>query len=153
MTREHLPFITLWHNQMDKVIPADTTGVYAKDSIGYSMTDESTLNSLFAFSSQAPETAEYLLDKDPDAYLAHFGLKPKPWQHFTAQSLGYYDEIQKILQWGKAQGIILPPLPPSFLLGNKLNETLKAVVISNFRQIRYQLSTRARLLIRKWKKA
>jgi hypothetical protein len=153
LTRKHLPFITLWRNQMDKVIPYDTSGVYAKGNIGYSMTDESVLNSLFAFSSLAPEISEYLLDKDPTAYLAHFGLKPKPWQHFTTQSLRYYDEIQKILLWGKASGIILPPLPSSFLPAYRYTETIRALLLSSYRQIRYQLSSQARLLLRKWKKA
>ncbi len=31
-------------------------------------------------------TSEYLMDKDPDAACIHFGLNPKPWQHWTLQA-------------------------------------------------------------------
>ncbi|MDD2332332.1 MAG: hypothetical protein PHI68_06755, partial [Candidatus Cloacimonetes bacterium] len=109
LTREHIPFIEFWKEQMEKVIPLDTLGVYARNSIAYAMTDESVINSLFAFSSKAPETSTYMLDKDPQAYCAHFGLKPKPWQHWTLQALVHYDFIFDLLNWAKINKISLPP--------------------------------------------
>jgi hypothetical protein len=153
LSRNHLPFIDLWHSQMEKVIPAHVKSVYNKESIAYSMTDESTINSLLAFSSLAPRIYEYQMDKNPDGYLAHFGLKPKPWQHWTTQSLHYYDEVFKLIQWGKAQGYRLPALPPSFLPRNRLTETLRANFVSKYRLYRYTLSTQARYFLKRWRKA
>ena len=138
--REHLDFIELWHRQMDKVIPIDTVGVYAKQSKAYSMTDESVLNSLFAFSSKAPKTCQYQMDTDPDAYCLHFGLSPKPWEHWSRQSLKHYRLIMNLLIWAKAEGIKLPVYPKSFLARYYMWEKLRASLEYWFKQSRYQMS-------------
>jgi len=149
ITKEHLPFIRLWQQQMEKVIPLDTVGVYSKSSVAYAMTDESVINSLFAFSSQAPATTEYLLDKDKNAYCAHFGLKPKPWQHWTVQSLQYYDFLIDLLIWAKLNKIDLPPIPNSMLPSNKSKEVLRAFTIDHYRQVRFSGSTFIRKILKK----
>ncbi len=151
MTRQHVPFIDLWKTQMFKVIPETTKGVYAKDSIAYSMTDESTINSLFAFSSRAPETTEYLLDKDETAYCAHFGLMPKPWQHFTLPTYRYYDQIQKFIQHARDNGIKLPPLPDSFDPKYRSREYLRARIQASYRIQRYKTSTLIRRALKLFK--
>lgn len=148
LNRTHLPFIRFWQNQMEKVIPEDTSGVYAKNSIAYSMTDESVINSLFAYSSAAPEVTEYLLDKDSKAYCAHFGLMPKPWQHFTVQSLHYYEQIQVLLHWAKAIGIALPPIPLAFISSNRWKEIIRAHISAIYKKNRYKLSTKIRKILR-----
>ncbi len=148
LNKEHLPFIKLWQRQMEAVIPENTEGVYAKDSVAYSMTDESVINSLFAFSSKTPITTEYLLDKDPNAYCAHFGLYPKPWQHWTRQSLKYYQQIQDILHWAHGQKMLSIGLPPAFLPGNKTNELIMAYIRALYSQTRYKTSTILRKLLR-----
>lgn len=148
LSRQHLPFISLWQKQMEKVIPESTKGVYAKDSYAYSMTDESVLNSLFAFSSAAPQTTEYLMDKDPAAICIHFGLNPKPWNHWTRQAFMVYNDVQNLLKWAKKEGLKLPPIPPSFDPINKNMEFRRACAIGTYRDLRYQLSTFVRKGIR-----
>ncbi len=148
LTQKHKPFIDLWQEQMYKVIPSTTKGVYEKGSTAYSMTDESVINSLFAFSSKAPMTSEYLLDKDKNAYCAHFGLMPKPWRHFTTQTLKYYDHIQALIEFAKMKNVPLPALPQSFHAGNRTYETIRAYTHASFKKSRYLLSTQVRKLIR-----
>lgn len=149
LTREHHPFIKLWGEQMDRVISVNTLGVYDTNSVGYSMTDESTINSLFAFSSQAPESAQYLLDTDQTAFLAHFGLQPKPWVHFTTQSMRYYKLIQTLLAWGKSKGFVMPPLPAAFNPANYCYEAARSLLLAMFRNVRYAISTHSRALTQK----
>ncbi len=144
LTKAHLPFISLWQSQMEKVIPLGTKGVYASDSVAYSMTDESVLNSLFAFSSQAPQIYGYLMDKDPNAYCIHFGLSPKPWEHWTKQAFSSYHEIQHLIHWAIQQKIKLPKLTSSLKLENKNREFLSASIRGSYRDVRYQLSSIAR---------
>lgn len=144
----HIRFIEKWREQMEKVIPADSTGVYAKKSAAYSMTDESVLNSLFAFYSQAPSTCEYQMDKNPQKACLHFGLNPKPWKHWTRQSLNHYNYIMTLLDWASNNNISLPQLPKSFQAKYKYSETFLAYVQQFYKAARYRTST----LLRKLKK-
>ncbi len=139
--RQHLDFIEQWHRQMDKVIPIDTVGVYAKHSPAYSMTDESVLNSLFAFSSHAPKTCQYQMDTDPEAYCLHFGLSPKPWEHWSRQSLKHYKLIMNLLIWAKAQGMKVPVYPKSFRASNYVQEKFRASLEHWFKKSRYHISS------------
>ncbi len=148
LCEEHLPFIELWKSQMLKVIPADTKGVYSKNSIAYSMTDESVINSLFAFSSQAPQTAEYMMDKDPSATCIHFGLNPKPWQHWTLTALKHYDYLQSLILWGRAERIELPQLSSSLLPVNRWKEQQRALLLDSLKSLRFKLSSHAREFFR-----
>ncbi|MCD8480253.1 MAG: hypothetical protein LRZ88_08530 [Candidatus Cloacimonetes bacterium] len=149
INRSHLPFIKLWQQQMEKVIPADTTGVYSPKSEAYSMTDESVINSLFAYSADAPPTSEYLMDKDPEAACIHFGLNPKPWKHWTLQAFNYYGEVQSILDWARQQKIALPQLPESFKPGNMQAEYRRAQLSILYKDLRYQLSSGLRAALRR----
>ena len=151
INRGHLPFIELWKQQMMKVIPPDTIGVYSKDSVAYSMTDESVINSLFAFSSHAPRTAEYLMDKDPKAMCIHFGLTPKPWEHWTLPALKHYGYIQMLILWAKKQGIKLPPLPYSLRIRNRKRETFTALAGDSWKTLRFKTSNSLRSILRRIK--
>jgi len=148
LNKSHLPFIQLWQDQMMKVIPADTKGVYNKNSIGYSMTDESTINSLFAYSSEAPVVAEYQLDKDPDAFLAHFGLPPKPWVKWSKNNLRYYDLVIDLVKWMQDAQFILPPIPDALDIKKKKVAFLEAEFIHHYKMTRYRVSTLVRSLLR-----
>lgn len=148
MNQSHLDFVKLWKKQMEKVIPAHITGVYNPQSEAYSMTDESVINSLFAFSSLAPETHEYLLDRDPEASCIHFGLSPKPWQGWTLQSFNTWGLIQNLLNWANKEGIALPELPSSFRNENMRKEYKKALFLTIYKDIRYKLSSGFRVVLR-----
>ena len=112
--RSHFPFIEKWKSQMDKVIPDTMSSVYDKKSLAYFMTDESVLNSLFAFLNNSPTVSEYPFDKGVKPEVVHFGLRPKPWEAWTRRDLIYYDDIQRILDWCQKEGYEIPPLPKSF---------------------------------------
>lgn len=148
MNRSHLDFVKLWKKQMEKVIPARITDVYNPQSVAYSMTDESVINSLFAFSSLAPNTYEYLLDRDPEASCIHFGLRPKPWQGWTLQTFHAYGLVQTLLNWAIRQGIALPELPPSFRSENMRKEYQKAIFLTIYKDVRYRLSSSFRAFLR-----
>ncbi|MCK9584888.1 MAG: hypothetical protein M0R69_08330 [Candidatus Cloacimonetes bacterium] len=148
LNRSHRDFISLWQSQMLKVIPSDTEGVYNKSSAAYFMTDESVLSSLFAFSSQAPQTAKYLMDIEPDATCIHFGLKPKPWQALTLQGLRHIDYIDTLINWGAAEKIFLPALPASFRLENRKAEYRRAHLRNWGSNLRYNISTALRAALR-----
>lgn len=145
INRSHLGFIERWNKQMEKVIPQNTTGVYEKTSLAYSMTDESALNSLFAFSSEAPSTHEYQMDRDAKAACLHFGLNPKPWQHWTKQSLNHYRYVMDLINWAKSNDILLPPLPISFKPEYKFIEVIMAYTRHLYRVTRYNVSSRIRI--------
>jgi hypothetical protein len=151
ISKEHLPFIELWREQMEKVIPRETTGVYSPKSEAYSMTDESVINSLFAFSAAAPPTSEYLMDKDPEAACIHFGLNPKPWKHWTMQAFNYYGEVQSILEWARQQKIALPQLPESFEPRNMQEEYRRAQISIMYKDLRYQISSGLRAALRRFR--
>jgi hypothetical protein len=148
LNKQHLPFIELWKAQMLKVIPPDTRGVYSKNSVAYSMTDESVINSLFAFSAQAPETTAYLMDKQADAACIHFGLNPKPWQHWTLSALKHYDYIQTLISWGRKKGISLPQLSPSLLPINRKQEANLALLRDSLKALRFNASSGVRTILR-----
>lgn len=148
MNRSHLDFVTLWKKQMEKVIPAHITGVYNPQSVAYSMTDESVINSLFAFSSLAPKTHEYLLDRDPEASCIHFGLNPKPWQGWTLQSFNSWGLIQNLLNWAGKEGIALPELPSSFRSEHMHSEYKKALFLTIYKDLRYSISSSFRAILR-----
>jgi len=139
--KKDIEFIEFWHNQMEKVIGEEATGVYHKDSIAYFMTDESVLNSLLAFSSNAPEIGGYPFDKIPGKKVIHFGMNPKPWEGWTLRQMNYYPLISSVINWCRENDIDLPAIPDSLKQSNFHKEYLKAFVMSNYRAIRYSVSS------------
>lgn len=139
--KDNIDFIKLWQSQMEKVIIDNNLQVYDKSSVGYFMTDESVLNSLMAFSGKALKVDEYQFDLDHNKLLVHFGLNPKPWIHWTKRGLLHYDLTMEILEWCKAKGYRLPPLPSSFRRSNKTHEVLMANVRHYYNSLKYNVST------------
>src|SRR5579859_3524965 len=118
--RRHLDFIQRWYEQLNKIIPAEDQGVVNNTSFAYRQTDEEILNSLMAFSRCAPPVdGKYLLDKDPSAFVLHFGMLPKPWQGWQKRFLPYYDKVLGVVDWAKSAGYKTPPIPPALERKNK----------------------------------
>ena len=151
LTRAQLPFISLWKEQMEKVIIDNKLQVYNKSSVGYFMTDESVFNSLCAFSSKAPNIQEYKFDKHEDRLLAHFALSPKPWIHWTARSIRFHGELMKILQWCRDEGYRLPPLPNSLKPENYHKELRRLKTRGLFTTARFKLSSQVKKVQAKFK--
>ena len=82
------------------------------------MTDESVLSSVIAFSRSTPEISEFQLNKDPGAHVAHFGANPKPWKRWRKQTWYTRKPVLDTLDWAKANGYALPPVPPSLRRSN-----------------------------------
>src|SRR5205814_1942206 len=93
--RRHMDFIRRWGEQIKKVIPPDVNTIIDPTSVAYAMTDESVLNSLLAFSELAPPRSEFQLDQDENAFVAHFGLSPKPWNRWQYSHLKFFDYIME----------------------------------------------------------
>ena len=117
--RDHLPFIEKYKKQMLKVLPQDAT-LEDKRNPAYFMADESVLSSLFAFGEDAPEITEYMFDKDPQAFLAHFSQKPKPWNRWSHHVLKHYDSLMEVLRWVRESEYALPAMPFSLNERNRI---------------------------------
>jgi hypothetical protein len=113
--RKYFSFVRKWQNQMLKVLPnefnksAHTTGSFA-----YPQMDESVLESMLAFSADAPPLRRGLLDQDPDAYVAHLGPKPKHWLVLIPKKLKYFVPITRMVYYAHRNAYRVPPLPRTF---------------------------------------
>ncbi|MFI4911271.1 MAG: hypothetical protein ACIAQZ_06340 [Sedimentisphaeraceae bacterium JB056] len=104
--------IKKWREQMLKVIPNKDEGVVDQSNFAYFQTDESVLNSVLCFAEGAPRPVEFLLDKDPDAFFAHYTFKPKPWQQWDRYSLRYYEPTLYVVEQAIKEGYQTPPEIP-----------------------------------------
>ncbi|MDB6125658.1 MAG: hypothetical protein JWQ71_4651 [Pedosphaera sp.] len=112
--RRHLNFIKRWDEQLKKVIPAEDQGVVNPNSFAYRQTDEEVINSLLIFSRHAPPIdGQYLLDKDPNAFVLHLGMTPKPWQGWQHRHIQYYDRVVSVVEWVQEKGYKTPLMPMS----------------------------------------
>ena len=118
--QRHLDFVRQWKSQIAKVIPPAHAGVVDNRNPAYFMTDESVMTSLLAFSNIAPTPGEFLLDRDAKAHVAHFGANPKPWTQWRLRLWYCHPHIMSLLDWARASGYKLPPLPWSFEKRNRL---------------------------------
>ena len=118
--KRHLDFVRQWKSQIAKVIPPTHAGVVDHRNPAYFMTDESVMTSLLAFSNIAPTPGEFLLDRDAQAHVAHFGANPKPWTQWRLRLWYCHPHIMSLLDWARANGYKLPPLPWSFEKRNRL---------------------------------
>ncbi len=107
--RQEKFIIEKWREQMLKVIPNENKGVVDQSNFAYFQTDESVLNSVLCFAKGAPKPVEFLLDKDPNAFFAHFTFKPKPWQHWEKYSLKYYEQTLYVVEQAVKEGFKTPP--------------------------------------------
>ena len=111
--REHLAFARRWHAQMMKVLPNQgTRQAHDFRNFAYSQLDESVLNSLLAFSEQAPPLTRGRFDLDPSACLIHLGpCNPRYWTFWRLDRLRYYQPVVELLEWAVKNGRRTPPLP------------------------------------------
>lgn len=126
--RRHLPFIDLWERQIDQVMPSGDGGVVNHEQPAYFMTDESVFSSLLAFSPEAPPIAPFALNKIPERHVAHFGVKPKPWDGWAQPTLYAYDEAMAAIDHARKVCPELPDLPPSLRRENRLRYIAAAKV-------------------------
>ena len=116
--RKHLDFVRQWQRQIYKVLPETLRVTHNMKSEAYFQTDEFVLNSLLAFAADAPPLRRTRLDKDPEAYMAHLGPKPKPWVLWSPEKLRFYPEVAALVEWAEQDGYELPPIPWSYQRGN-----------------------------------
>ncbi len=116
--RKFRPFLELWHAQMIKIL-VDNKEVVDMHNPAYFMTDESVLNSLLFFRSDAPKICDtYGLNEDWNALYAHYSLSPKPWILWNAFQYRFYDMTMDTIDWALEHGF-LPPDPLPFMLRRK----------------------------------
>jgi hypothetical protein len=124
--RRHLPFISLWERQIDKVLPVVDGGVCNREQPAYFMTDESVFSSLLAFSASAPPIADFQLDCIPEKHVAHFGVKPKPWDGWAQPTFYAYEDAMAAIDYAQKVCTNLPKLPPSLQRRNRLRYQIVA---------------------------
>lgn len=118
--RKILPFIARWQDQINRVLPATTSGAHDFSSLAYSQVDESVLNSLLAFAHDAPTCKPTMLNIDPAAYLAHLGPNhPKPWVLWRPEKIRYYPQVARCFDWAAKEGYELPKVPWTFKSSHK----------------------------------
>ena len=110
--RDNRDTIEKWRKQMLIAIPNKDEGVVDQSNFAYFQTDESVLNSVLCFANGAPKPVEFLLDKDPSAFFAHYTFRPKPWQCWDRYSLRYYEPTLYVVEEAIRQGYKTPPKIP-----------------------------------------
>jgi len=105
--KDHLDFIDRWGDHMQKVLPMDGGNF---DHVAYQMMGDFTLSSVLAFARTSPPVYEMMLDKDPDAYVAHLGPSPKFWKLWPPSKIKYVKQVFDILDWSRNKGYRLPEL-------------------------------------------
>lgn len=135
--REELDFIRHWDAQIRRVIPdSSSAGVVNDRSIAYFLLDEAVMSSLLAFAEATPELKPYLMDRDSECAVVHFGGRPKPWDRWLLRNMKYFDQIAGLLEWAEAQGWSLPSTPWHFLRKNRKLCYLNALLFELKRQIK-----------------
>ena len=110
-------FVQDWGLFMKKVLPYEKTDF---NHVAYEMMGDFTLSAMLAFAENAPPVMPMMLDKDPDAYVAHLGPKPKFWELWPKSKLQYFPQIIHFLNWAREQKYMTPPLPWTLQNKNKL---------------------------------
>ena len=116
LNRKWLPFLKLWDEQINSVLPLDV-GILMKKGSAYFQTDESVLGSLLCFYPEAPKVSEqYKFDGkiDKSRVYVHFGYNPKPWQMWNAWAMRWREEAFSTIDWLVGEGVVKKgdvPLP------------------------------------------
>jgi len=116
-------FLERWRDQMKQVLPEGDIGVVDRRSKAYFQTDESVLNSLLCFMKEAPEvTANFQLNKNPEALFIHFVAHPKPWHGWSSYAFPHFDRYVSVAEYLLENHFKLPggSMPYSLLRKNKL---------------------------------
>ncbi len=115
------PFLAKWRDQMLAVLPKNDIGVVNTHSMAYFQTDESVLNSLLCFLSDAPlPTDSYGMNQNPEALFIHFVSHPKPWAGWTNYAWRHYKTYLAVVEYVLAERLDLPgKLPFPLRPGNE----------------------------------
>jgi hypothetical protein len=130
-----MPFIEHWERQMRKVLNPECGTLDSKNP-AYYLTDESVLNSLLAFAEFSPNVAEYKLAAARNRHIAHFISSPKPWVHWLPRNLYCLPFVLETIEWAKANGKEVPPLPPSLQATRKTRSILEAHLFARLKRAR-----------------
>ncbi len=138
ISKQYIGFAQKWQDQMLKILPEKRTKTASdRMSTAYFQLDESVLNSLLAFSNDAPPVFRGCLDADSSAYVAHLGpCDPKPWILWRKERLRYYPLVLDLLEWARKSGYQLPQIPWSFKKKNKPVIYVVAYVFSYYLSLR-----------------
>jgi hypothetical protein len=128
-----MPFIKHWERQMAKVLNPGR-GTLDPDNPAYYLTDESVLNSLLAFADFSPIVSEYKLAGARSRHIAHFISSPKPWVRWQPRSLYCLPFVLETIEWVKANGKEVPPLPPSLQPARKTRSVLEAHLFARLKR-------------------
>lgn len=113
--RRHRGLLERWQQFNDQIFPKrQPTGVVDRSNISYFMADESALSAVLAYAHDVPPISKCQFDIDPNAFIAHFSLRPKPWERWQWRHWRYYDAVLDLINWCRRNGYELPPLPRSF---------------------------------------
>lgn len=144
--RSCLGFVRKWQAQMLLVLPnLDKGSSHDFSSFAYQQTDESVLNSLLLFASDAPDVYPYVLNSDDNAYVAHLGPYPKYWVMWSKEKLRYLNLVLDIVDWAREQGYRIPKLTWCLKRHNKILAYIVAYVHFLYRRF----AGRKRILRRK----
>lgn len=142
--RRHFGFVRAWAEQMARVLPARDIGVVDPALREYFMLDESVLSSMLAFSPLAPPIAPPRFNRDPAAHLAHFGANPKPWVRWRLGVWYCHRHVMDLLDWARARGHALPPVPPALRRSRTAQAWLGALLGEGYHRARAAVGRRLR---------
>lgn len=106
--RDFLDFINYWGDFMERVLPYQHKEF---DHVAYEMMGDFSLSAVIAYAKNIPPIYNAQFDKDPNAYIAHLGPKPKYWVYWPKHKLRYYWQVIRLLEWAEEQGYQNPPRP------------------------------------------
>ncbi len=112
--QRHFEFMWRWRDQIQKIILKYGGESDSPYTYGGRISDELTLNSLLAFAYGVPPMSPYPLDKNPHAYLIHFGVNPKPWNRWQPKHLKHHELVLSSIDWARQRGYRTPDVPPAF---------------------------------------
>ena len=147
--RRHLDFIREWQAQIAKVLPATFTSVVDKSRPEYFMTDESVFTSLLAFARGAPPISAMRTNREPARHIAHFGSNPKPWKGWRLGVWYCHRHVLDLLDWARAQGHRLPPVPWSLRRSSRPAAYLLALAVEGRVRLR---ALGGRILTRRYRR-
>jgi len=148
MLKKHLPFVERWQTQMDKVLPDQDRGAHDNSSTAYFQVDESVLNSLLFFATDAPTVKETKLSSDSKRYLAHLGPNnPKPWIFWRKDKIRFYPMIVEYFEWAQKKNFLLPNIPWTYKRKYKIlvyiGAELHSIFLNFKRLIKYVIQHRS----------
>lgn len=107
-----------WHTMMEQV-SKNPGQLVDRANTAYRITDEAALTAVLMYCHDEVPILPYRLNQDPERILIHFAGSPKPWQGWQLRYVNHYHAVATTVQWGKDNGLEMPPTPPSMALTNE----------------------------------